>query len=25
MTGYQWNPSDDYIERANVTRLASFG
>ena len=22
MTSYQWNPSDDYIEQANVTRLA---
>src|SRR5262249_44006743 len=22
VTGYQWNPSDDYIEGANVTRLA---
>jgi acetyl-CoA synthetase len=22
MTSYQWNPSDDYIERANVPRLA---
>ncbi|MCV7301294.1 AMP-binding protein [Mycobacterium barrassiae] len=22
MTGYQWNPTDDYIEGANVTRLA---
>ena len=22
MTSYQWNPSDDYVERANVTRLA---
>ena len=22
MASYQWNPSDDYIEQANVTRLA---
>jgi acetyl-CoA synthetase len=22
VTSYQWNPSDDYIEQANVTRLA---
>ena len=22
MTGYQWNPTTDYIEWANVTRLA---
>jgi acetyl-CoA synthetase len=22
MASYQWNPSDDYIEQPNVTRLA---
>jgi acetyl-CoA synthetase len=22
VASYQWNPSDNYIERANVTRLA---
>ena len=22
MTNYQWNPTADYIEQANVTRLA---